>query len=269
MSDTIHDLASIFALDALDAHEESAYEEHLASCAVCQAEVRAMREVAGLLALTVAVSPPPALRDRILAIPSSGVGASSAQAPAVGGAATAEDIDAPGIERARTRIEDGEPDPGICWLEPSAPRHRARGHAGRVLAVAAAITLVLAIAAGAVRGRSSDGADVASPPTTTASEGVLADPNARVYSLTGAGGNTGRVVWSTGRRQATLVSPALPPVESGRTYQLWFADGGPMAPGPLLADGDGATFAVPETPPATIAARYKRTMRRWWSRISR
>jgi anti-sigma-K factor RskA len=63
------DSAASYALDALDPGERSSFEAHLATCAECQAEVAAYREVAGALAYAAPANTIPrsdALRDRIL-----------------------------------------------------------------------------------------------------------------------------------------------------------------------------------------------------------
>jgi anti-sigma-K factor RskA len=63
----LHDLTAAYVLDALDPSELEAFEEHLASCTRCREEVRELAATAGPLAYAVpAVSPPPALRARIL-----------------------------------------------------------------------------------------------------------------------------------------------------------------------------------------------------------
>jgi anti-sigma-K factor RskA len=62
-------LASPYALDALDGEERAAFEAHLAGCALCQAEVASFRNVAARLAAAAPdVSPPPALRRRVVAV---------------------------------------------------------------------------------------------------------------------------------------------------------------------------------------------------------
>ena len=66
MSD-IHALSGAYAVDALDDRERDLFEQHLAQCAACQAEVAGLREVAAMLPETTYVAPPPALRDRVLA----------------------------------------------------------------------------------------------------------------------------------------------------------------------------------------------------------
>jgi anti-sigma-K factor RskA len=66
-TDGIHELAAAHALDALDPDERRAFEEHLASCEQCRAEVAELQEAAAALAYaTPAVEPPPRLRERLL-----------------------------------------------------------------------------------------------------------------------------------------------------------------------------------------------------------
>jgi anti-sigma-K factor RskA len=63
----LHDLTAAYALDALDADETTAYEEHLAQCERCRTELAELREGAAALAFGVeSPAPPPALRARIL-----------------------------------------------------------------------------------------------------------------------------------------------------------------------------------------------------------
>ena len=40
----IHDLTAAYALDALDAHDEERYEEHLATCERCREELAELRD---------------------------------------------------------------------------------------------------------------------------------------------------------------------------------------------------------------------------------
>ena len=65
MSD-IHALSGAYAVDALDDHERTEFEEHLAVCAECRAEVASFRETGALIAETEAVDPPASLRDSVL-----------------------------------------------------------------------------------------------------------------------------------------------------------------------------------------------------------
>ena len=64
---TMHDLTAAYALDALDADEARDYEEHLATCERCRAELAQLSGAAGALAFAVeSPAPPPELRSRIL-----------------------------------------------------------------------------------------------------------------------------------------------------------------------------------------------------------
>ena len=68
-SEETRELASLYALGALDGQEQAAFEAHLAEgCGACRAEVAGLAGVAALLGLAVEpVAPPPALRQRLLA----------------------------------------------------------------------------------------------------------------------------------------------------------------------------------------------------------
>src|SRR2546428_12320472 len=67
MTNDLHELAAGYALDALEEDERSAFEEHLASCAVCEGELPSLRDAAAALAHDVyAPAAPAELRDRVL-----------------------------------------------------------------------------------------------------------------------------------------------------------------------------------------------------------
>jgi anti-sigma factor RsiW len=66
-ANALHDLTAAYALDALDAEDARAYEEHLARCPRCRDDLASFSETAGALAYAVdAPAPPPELRARIL-----------------------------------------------------------------------------------------------------------------------------------------------------------------------------------------------------------
>ena len=64
MSD-VHKLTGAYALDAVDDIERARFEQHLATCEDCRAEVAEMRETAALLAESTAVEPPASLRASV------------------------------------------------------------------------------------------------------------------------------------------------------------------------------------------------------------
>jgi anti-sigma-K factor RskA len=65
---TVHELTAAYALDALDEAERRTYEEHLSACTRCREELADLSQTAALLAHGApSATPPPALRERILA----------------------------------------------------------------------------------------------------------------------------------------------------------------------------------------------------------
>jgi anti-sigma factor RsiW len=68
MTDDLHELSALYALDALPGDDRERFEEHLAGCERCAAELREFRETVGSLAFAVeGVPPPDELRARVLA----------------------------------------------------------------------------------------------------------------------------------------------------------------------------------------------------------
>jgi anti-sigma-K factor RskA len=65
--DDMHDLVGAYALDALDESERGAYEAHLATCDECKVELARLQESAAVLAGSVSATPPPALKERVMA----------------------------------------------------------------------------------------------------------------------------------------------------------------------------------------------------------
>jgi anti-sigma factor RsiW len=64
----LHELAALFALDALDPEDDRAFERHLHGCVRCRREVESLREAAGALAYAADPAKPPAgLYERMLA----------------------------------------------------------------------------------------------------------------------------------------------------------------------------------------------------------
>jgi anti-sigma factor RsiW len=63
----IHEQCAAYALNALDAEDERAFEVHLATCPRCRLELAGLAQAAGMLAYAVRAADPPAdLRARIL-----------------------------------------------------------------------------------------------------------------------------------------------------------------------------------------------------------
>ena len=65
--ETLHELAALYALDALDGDDLRAFEQHLRECSDCRGQVDELREAAAAFALAAdPVEPPAELRERIL-----------------------------------------------------------------------------------------------------------------------------------------------------------------------------------------------------------
>jgi len=68
MTDDLHELSALYALDVLDASERARFEAHLADCDRCSTDLESLRSTASSLAFSGdATAPPPELRGRILA----------------------------------------------------------------------------------------------------------------------------------------------------------------------------------------------------------
>jgi len=234
------DLAAPYALDVLEGEERASFEAHLAECPDCQREVEELREVAGLLAHAApAVSPPPRLRQRILAEarqvrPISG----RPQAPA------REESPPPRQEERRDdRFGGGS---------------RRGGAGGWLPWLAAAASLALAVISGLaywnergerlaleqryeearteVAGRDSLLATLLGPRVQTATLAATGEPPSM------------RLFWNREQGVVVLAAYDLPPAAAGRTYQLWgIAEG--EAPVSLGTDPDGRATVTLSVPP--------------------
>jgi anti-sigma-K factor RskA len=99
------DTAGAYVLGALDDHEREAFEAHMSGCATCRGEVEQLRVAADSLPAGVPqFAPPPALKDRIMAI----VNAEAELLAAAGRDADRPPAPAPAQRRA--------PRPLLAWL---------------------------------------------------------------------------------------------------------------------------------------------------------
>ena len=71
MSVDLHQLIAPYALDALEADDRSRFEAHLALCEQCRVELVGFMSTAARLGEAEAVTPPPALRERLVSMASS------------------------------------------------------------------------------------------------------------------------------------------------------------------------------------------------------
>lgn len=243
-------LAPAYALGALDADERRLFEEHLATCDVCEAEVRSLAPItAGLAQTTLQVSPRPELRGRVLT--------------AVGATIPMRPTHATGTVRSRSTTA------AAAWLPYAA-----------MLALAVGFTLYawdqrnqmrdlaarLEQSAGGVRDsqralvdarRRAEEAQRRAVEAQAAID-ILAAPDLVRIDLAGQAGarqTSARALWS---RQRGMVFSAtnLPPLAEGRVYQVWViaSNTPPISAGLLAADGSGIFMTPPDIAPPTAVA---------------
>jgi anti-sigma-K factor RskA len=212
MSD-IHALSGAYAVDALDDDERAEFEQHLAVCADCRAEVASFRETAALMSDAESETPPESLRAGVLS----------------------------GISHVRPLPPEApsRPEP----VETGPPEVRRRRLPG-LLAAAAAIVL---LAAGALAWHPWH------HDRTTVADQVLnaSDATRTTQQLEGGGELT--LVRSPSLKRAVLVGRDVPDAPSGKTYQMWLQQPGedmvsaglmPDADRPTVLSGDAATAAA-------------------------
>jgi anti-sigma-K factor RskA len=195
-----HTLAGPYAMDAISAPDRARFERHLTRCEDCAREIASLREATARLATAAAVSPPPALKARVMA-----AAAATRQRPPV-----PEPEAALRTRLLRTRLLRP-------WPGRPAPRKRLAMAAG---AVAAAAAVVVAVVFGVGNGGMRDQLSRAQ----ASSQQVAAVLTARdATMMTGAvrGGGTVTIVMSHSMRELVFTAAALHALPASRGYELW------------------------------------------------
>ncbi|WP_042428998.1 anti-sigma factor [Streptacidiphilus anmyonensis] len=209
----LHMLAGAYALGALEEDERAAFEEHLADCDSCAVEVAEFQATSARLAQAAAQSPPAAMKQQVL----------------------------------RRIAEVRQEPPQVEVPAPRASTAPARARRGARFALAA--SLAAAVALGGVAAWQYTRAEEAHQQAQQAQQAqaetaqiaaVLSAPDA--HAVVGAVGGAGQgghatVVTSRSENRAVFLTPGLPDLPSGKTYQLWFDDAGVMRPAGLVAPG--------------------------------
>ncbi|MBD3944942.1 anti-sigma factor [Nocardioides ganghwensis] len=223
MSD-LHKLTGAYAMDALDELERARFEQHLAQCDDCRAEVAELRETAALLSETVAVPPPASLRDSVLA----GISQVRPLAPEV--TTTATPTSTPTATPVAT---------------PQAAPARSGKPAGRrgwaPFLVAAALALFVGLGAMIV----APWADDDEVPRLTAAEQVLQAPDAEEVFLDLGEAGRATVVRSKSQDKAVIVTEDMVSAPEGKDYELWFqTPEDDMVPAGLMPDAPDQTVVL-------------------------
>lgn len=209
------DSAAAYALGALDADERGAFEQHLATCATCRANVAELRETAALLAYAAPSQSGPSarLRDRVLAEardvrPISSARSSSRRALVV-----------------------------LPWMAAAAGLTIA-AISGMQLRSAGAERERLALTLDSVR------SDLAVRDSTIA---AFFGPEVHVVSLSPTGEKPSmRVYWNHTRNVFIVTAFNVPRAPDGKAYQLWAIQKykPPMSMGTFNTDANGRATAI-------------------------
>lgn len=208
----IHALSGAYAVDALDPAEKAQFEEHLAACAACQAEVASLQEATALLAETSEAAPPPALRDRVLAE----------------------------IRTVRPLPPGSSPAPATppvdTTVTPLRPRRR-----WTMLAAAAAVLAVVGGGTAVYQQVSDPGQSEATNPV----DRVLRAGDAKRVTVTLPGGVRATLIRSVTEGKAVLVTRNMPAAPHGKVYELWLqTTGGAMVPAGLMKEAGSRTVLL-------------------------
>jgi anti-sigma-K factor RskA len=192
-----HTLAGAYAMDAIAAADRVRFERHLAGCEECAQEVASLREATARLAGATAISPPPELKERVMAA----AAAIRQQPPVTEPRAAAR----PWYARRRARIR-------------------------LVLATAAAAVTAVAVLFGVNNGSMRDqlSHDRASSQQVAA---VLTARDATMQTGTVRGGGTVTIVMSHAMRELVFTAADLRTLPAAWRYELWLA--GPAGDRPV------------------------------------
>jgi hypothetical protein len=208
----MHALSGAYAIDALDDVERARFERHLADCAECREEVASLREAAALLPDTVALAPPAALRDRVLA-----------------------------------DIDTVRPLPPVVVGVSSTTPGRSRRRIAALVAAAAALVAVGGIGATVWHPWSDE---PGSSPVVSEAQRIIAAEDAESWTQRFEDGSSVTITRSASLNRAVVRTHDMAPAGADRVYQLWLqhddqmVNAGLMPPGPdntVLLEGDPAT----------------------------
>ncbi|TDU86607.1 anti-sigma-K factor RskA [Kribbella voronezhensis] len=186
----VHALTGPYVLNALPEDERIGFEEHLADCQSCSAEVSELREAANKLGTAVAAPPPPALKARVMAE----ISTTRQLSPLV-------------------REPAAEPEP-----------LRRKGFSRRSFFGLAAAGLAVAGAGGIAIDQYRENSQTRRQNEQLAA--LLAESDAQTVRGNLKSGGQATVVMSPAKDTAIVLLHDLPKLPDDKTYQLWLEDKG-------------------------------------------
>jgi anti-sigma-K factor RskA len=184
-----HTLAGAYAMDAISEPDRVRFERHLARCQECAQEIASLREATARLAVVTAATPPPGLKERVLA-----AAATTRQRPPV-----TSDADLPARLRA------------LAWP-------------GRLAVAGAAVAAVVVLGAAVVFGVSNGTMRHQLSQAQASSQqiaAVLTARDATMMTAPVAGGGTVTIVMSHSMHALVFTAAGLRPLPASRGYELW------------------------------------------------
>jgi anti-sigma-K factor RskA len=194
MRDDLHVLTGSYVLDAVSKEERAEFERHLQHSPICQAEVRGLRETAARLAMACAVTAPARMEQRVLAATYQ----TRQLAPV-----SDDQFSRLHATRERRRVQ-------------AAPRRFPR----RLVIAAAAASVAAAVGLGVTQLSARHQLDSARS-SAAAIARVVTAADARVATARTRAGGSVTVVASATLHEAVVSETRMPPLSSGRVYQVW------------------------------------------------
>jgi anti-sigma-K factor RskA len=208
-----HTLAGAYAMDAISERDRARFERHLAGCQECTQEIVSLREATARLGAASAVTPPPGLKERVMA-----AAAMTRQQPP----ATAEpDASArpAAMVRAGARIRS------LAW-----PGRLAMAAAAAAAVAVLAIAVVFGVSNGSMRQQLSQ-AQASSQQIAA----VLTAHDAQMMTGPVTGGGTATIVMSHSRHALVFTAAGLHVLPASRGYELWLIGPAGTRPVGMLA----------------------------------
>jgi len=279
--ETAREALEALALDALDASEREGVIAHVATCAICQAELAALENTASELAYAATpLAMSPAQRDRVRARLMARATADRASSDPLAAMAPPLRVEPTSAAPASASAASAPRRADVTPIRPVATTRRGVG-ASTWMAMAASLIAILgvggflkasrerdALRASLVETRSQQGSQIAQLDSLRASLASrdrmisnLIGPQVAVMTLasTSPSAPTGRMFWDQQHDAWTFVAHRLPMPKSGRTYQMWLVtptakiSAGTFRPTP---DGEvmmQANYALPKDSLAAVA----------------
>jgi anti-sigma-K factor RskA len=214
-----HTLAGAYAMDAISEEDRARFERHLARCAECAQEIASLREATARLATATAQTPPPGLKERVMAAAATTRQRFPVTADVPARSAWVKDA------RIRTR----------AWFHSLAWRGRLVVAAGAVATVAVlGVAVVFGISNGTMRQQLSQ-AQASSQQVAA----VLSARDATMMTGTVRGGGTVTIVMSHSMHALVFTAAGLHALPASRGYELWLIGSAgvrPMAMFPQASD---------------------------------